>query len=151
MEPGFVQRLADDMGQGTIFLIGPAQDPDPALLAPRRVVACPPVALDELPAIGAAADVLIMPYRDIPVTRAIQPLKLKEYLAVGKPVVVRDLPATRPWADCLDAAESAEQFSSLVRARLAGGLPEDQRRARSRLADESWSAKAAQFEQWAIH
>jgi glycosyltransferase involved in cell wall biosynthesis len=106
--------------------------------------------LDQLPAIGAAADVLIMPYRDIPVTRAIQPLKLKEYLAIGKPVVVRDLPAVRPWADCLEAAASAEEFSRLVRWRLESGLDDKQRQARARLAEESWSAKAKQFEQWAI-
>jgi glycosyltransferase involved in cell wall biosynthesis len=150
MDPGFVGRLAEDLRRGTIFLIGPEQDPDPALTAPARVVQCPAVALDQLPAIGAAADVLIMPYRDIPVTRAIQPLKLKEYLAVGKPVVVRDLPAVRAWADCLDAAASPEEFSRLVRSRLENGLDEDQRRARTRLAAESWSAKAKQFEQWAI-
>jgi hypothetical protein len=36
-----------------------------------------------------------MPYADLAATRAMQPLKLKEYLATGRPVVVRDLPATR--------------------------------------------------------
>jgi len=55
---------------------------------------------------GSAADVIIMPYADRPVTRAMQPLKLKEYLATGKPVVVRNLPATRGWTDCLDLADT---------------------------------------------
>jgi hypothetical protein len=77
-----------------------------------------------------------------------QPLKLKEYLATGKPVIVRDLPANRAWADCLDIADSAERFTELVRRRLAVGVPEEQRRARQRLAGESWAAKARQFETW---
>jgi hypothetical protein len=91
-----------------------------------------------------------MPYADLPVTRAIQPLKLKEYLATGKPTVVRDLPAVRPWADCLDLVDTAESFSKAVRLRLAEGLPEQQQRARARLAAESWQEKARLFEQWGL-
>ena len=89
-----------------------------------------------------------MPYADLPVTRAIQPLKLKEYLATGKPVVVRDLPATRPWDDCLDLADTPESFAAAVRMRLTEGMPAQQRAARSRLAAESWDAKARDFERW---
>ena len=103
-----------------------------------------------LPRLADEAAVLIMPYADLPVTRAMQPLKLKEYLATEKPVVAFDLPAVRPWNDCLDVASTAEMFSQAVRQRLAGGLPEGQRQVRKRLAGESWSAKARQFEQWAL-
>ena len=69
-------------------------------------------------------------------------MKLKEYLASGKPAVVRDLPANRVWQDALDLAGSAEDFSSLVRQRLEHGLPDDQARARERLEQESWESKA---------
>src|SRR5690606_8294377 len=92
------------------------------------------------------AAVLVMPYADLPVTRAMQPLKLKEYLATGKPVVARDLPAAREWGDCLDTAADAATFARRVCERLAGGLPEAQRLARRRLARESWARKAEQFE-----
>jgi hypothetical protein len=73
---------------------------------------------------------------------------LKEYLATGKPVVVRDLPATREWADCLDLADTAETFVQAVRRRLTKGLPEAQEAARARLASESWAEKARTFERW---
>ena len=96
--------------------------------------------------LAATAAVLMMPYADLPVTRAMQPLKLKEYLATGRPAVVRALPATRAWADCLDLADSPEAFAAVVRRRLATGLPAGQRAARGRLADESWVAKARAFE-----
>ena len=78
-------------------------------------------------------------------TRAMQPLKLKEYLATGRPAVVRDLPATRPWADCLDVAATPQDFAAAVQRRLATGLTANQWSARSRLADEDWSAKAVEF------
>ena len=111
----------------------------------------PPVSLfSTLPALARAAATLIMPYADLPVTRAIQPLKLKEYLATGRPVVVRSLPATRPWADCLDLAEDAESFARLVVRRVEEGCSEDQTRARSRLQGENWETKAEQFRRLAL-
>jgi hypothetical protein len=79
-----------------------------------------------------------------------QPLKLKEYLITGKPTVVRDLPATRVWGDCLDLADTPEAFSRKVRERLATGTPVAQTEARRRLYDETWTQKAAQFRHWAL-
>jgi glycosyltransferase involved in cell wall biosynthesis len=150
MDVALVRQLAADLTDGTIVFIGPEQNPDPALFQLPRVVYLGPLPYDELPVLAQAASVLIMPYADLPVTRAIQPLKLKEYLATGKPTVVRDLPAVRPWADCLDRVDSPESFSQAVRRRLEEGLSEEQRRGRARLADESWEAKARQMEQWIL-
>lgn len=95
---------------------------------------------------AAAADVLVMPYADLPVTRAMQPLKFKEYLATGKPVVARRLPATEPWAEAADLAQSAAEFVQVARQRAQTGLPDAQRHARQRLAEESWAHKAEEFE-----
>ena len=110
----------------------------------------PGVPYEDLPGIARQAAVLIMPYADLPVTRAIQPLKMKEYMATGRPVVSRRLPSTEPWADALDVACSAEEFCRAVLLRLAGGLPESQAVARQRLGQESWTEKARQFEQLAL-
>jgi glycosyltransferase involved in cell wall biosynthesis len=150
MDVAFVTRLARDLERGTILLVGPAANPDPELLTPARVKRLPPMDFSLLPRLAHDASALVMPYADLPVTRAIQPLKLKEYLATGKPAVVRDLPSTRDWADCLDLADSPEAFSHLVRLRLQSGLPRDQQQARGRLAAESWAAKARLFEQLAL-
>src|SRR5262249_48155141 len=140
-----------DLKKGTIVLVGPEADPDPALFQANRVVRLPALPFEQLPQLGHEADVLIMPYADLPVTRAIQPLKLKEYLATGQPTVVRDLPANHAWADCLDLARTPEEFSEAVRRRLETGLPEEQRQARARLGEESWPEKARAFERWALH
>jgi glycosyltransferase involved in cell wall biosynthesis len=150
MDVAFLERLAGDLTGGTIVLVGPESDPDPALARLPRVFRHPAVPFAELPGIARAARVLIMPYADLPVTRAMQPLKLKEYLATGQPVVVRDLPATRTWADALDLAETPEAFSRAVRERLSTGLPAPQRQARARLAEESWAAKARVLERWLL-
>jgi glycosyltransferase involved in cell wall biosynthesis len=148
MDVDFLRALSTSLSDGGIVLLGPQDNPDPAIQSLGNVECRPSVPLVELPALAAQADVLIMPYVDAPVTRAMQPLKLKEYLATGKPIVVRDLPANREWADALDLAATPTEFAQAVLARLAGGLPADQLEARRRLADESWSAKARQFSQF---
>jgi hypothetical protein len=142
----FVQHLARALSSGTIVLAGPEADPDPALLACPRVVRLSSLPFAHLPHLAREAAVLIMPYADLPVTRAMQPLKLKEYLATDRPAVVRDLPATRGWGDCLDLADTPETFTQAVQLRLTTGLPPEQQKARQRLAEEHWAAKARTFE-----
>jgi hypothetical protein len=151
MDVPWVNRLASDLPHGTVLFVGPEADPDPALYRTPRVTRLPPLHYNDLPRLAQASEVLIMPYADLPVTRAMQPLKLKEYLSTDRPVVVRHLPATRGWADCLDLAETSEGFSQQVRLRLAEGLPPEQRSARGRLAEEHWARKAQIFEEWALH
>jgi glycosyltransferase involved in cell wall biosynthesis len=146
MDLPVLRRLAADLTVGTIVLVGRELNPDPGVYQINRVVHLGVLPFPWLPHLAKQAAVLIMPYADLPVTRAMQPLKLKEYLATGKPTVVRNLPAVRPWADCLDTADTPEAFSQAVRQRLAEGLPEEQKRARARLVEESWTEKARIFE-----
>lgn len=150
MDTSLVRRLAQDMTDGTILLLGPNDNPDPELMKLPRVVSWPPLPYEQLPAITHAADVLVAPYADLPVTRAMQPLKLKEYMATGRPVVARRLPSTQEWGDCLDLADNAEEFSTLVRRRLAEGVSREQSAARQRLDRETWDAKARLFARWAL-
>jgi hypothetical protein len=146
MDSPSIRQLSDDLIEGTIVLIGPQQDPDPSLLSLSNVRTCPAQPLNALPSIADRADVLIMPYADLPVTRAMQPLKLKEYLATGKAVVVNRLPSTDAWCDCLDVAESPAEFSQLVRQRIYSGIPVLQSLARCRLQQESWKTKTERLE-----
>jgi glycosyltransferase involved in cell wall biosynthesis len=150
MDVGFVERVARSMARGTVLFVGPQAAPDPRLWQLPRVASLPPLPFARLPALAREAAVLVMPYADLPVTRAMQPLKLKEYLATGRPVVVRDLPATRDWGDCLDLAADADGFARLVNERLGGAVPAGQAAARRRLDGEGWEEKARAFARWAL-
>jgi glycosyltransferase involved in cell wall biosynthesis len=144
----FVRHLCEHLDRGTVVLVGPQEDPDPVLKSLPRLALRPPVPFARLPALAQSAAVLVMPYADLPATRAMQPLKLKEYLATGKPAVVRSLPSTTGWADAADVCDTPEAFTAAVRRRCAGGLPAEQGQARERLPAEGWAAKAAAFEKW---
>jgi hypothetical protein len=140
-----IAALDRRMTAGTIAFVGPQQDPDPRLARLPHVRLLGPGRYEDLPALARAAAVLAMPYADLPVTRAMQPLKMKEYLATDRPVVVTRLPAVAGWEDCMDVAESHDEFATRVIARIGAPLPPSQVAARARLANEGWSAKAARF------
>lgn len=141
-----IERLSRRLTEGTIVFVGPQQDPDPRLATLPRVHLAGPAEFADLPALAREAAVLVMPYADLPVTRAMQPLKMREYLATGRPVVVTRLPAVGGWEDCMDVADNADDFASRVLERLGSALPDSQRQARVRLKNESWRGKAARLE-----
>jgi len=145
MDTNYVQQLSEKLEAGTIVLAGPQDEPDPRIQSFKRVHCIGALKLTQLPALANEASVLIMPYADLPVTRAMQPLKLKEYLATGKSVVASRLPANLDWHDCLDLAGSAKEFVELVKWRIQKGISEEQKLARVRLSHESWKSKAEMF------
>lgn len=88
----------------------------------------------------AAMDVLIMPWNDSAWIKAANPIKLKEYLAVGRPVVTTEFSALAPYRDLVWTANSAEDFALALREALALGCnPAEGRR---RIMSEDWNSKA---------
>lgn len=135
------QRLPDL----SLVLVGPRQQSDPVLEQLSNVHLVPAVKTDELAAMAQSADCLVMPYAITPLTLAMQPLKLKEYLATGRPTVVRQLPSTEPWSNACDVAETHQAFVESIRRCLKEGVSREQIVARRSLQSESWHQKAAFF------
>jgi len=95
---------------------------------------------DEVAGYMAAADVLIMPWNDSDWIKACNPIKLKEYLATGRPVVTTDFAALDGWRDVVTVAAGADAFAAAVRSALSQAV--DQEAVVARLASETWDAKA---------
>lgn len=100
---------------------------------------------DEVARYMAAMDVLIMPWNRSDWIKACNPVKLKEYLAVGRPVVTTDFAALDPWRDLVRVASDADGFVRHIRAALK--TPTDPAVARRRLASETWDVKAGEVMQ----
>jgi glycosyltransferase involved in cell wall biosynthesis len=97
----------------------------------------------DLPRYLKGMDVTVIPYCDNEATRNIYPLKLQEYLATGKPVVSRGLPAIRPYGDVVALADSPDAFLAAIEAALV----EDPARADARQAvarQNSWEQRVEQ-------
>ena len=144
----WLRKLGETLTHGQLVLVGPQEAPDPSLFSIPRLKLLPPVSFARLPYLAAAAELLMMPYADLPVTRAMQPLKFKEYLATGKPVVARRLPGICDWGDAADLCDTGEEFVVKAIQRLRDGISAEQHHARSRLDQEGWDRKARLFEEF---
>lgn len=152
MDADWLIALANQLNEEKIILAGPMQDPDPRLLNHDKIKPIGSISFTHLPSLAKLSRVLVMPYADLPVTRAMQPLKLKEYLATMKPVVASALPAVQPWSDCLQMVSNKEQFirATIESMRSCSNFSKHIDIRERRLRTETWDAKAAQFEEWAI-
>lgn len=93
----WLRQTARALPRATIALVGPVVDA--AHLEPLRAVPNveirPPLERAELAALLCGADLGVIPHRRTPLTEAMSPLKLYEYLAGGLPVVASDLEPMR--------------------------------------------------------
>ena len=75
----------------------------------------PPVTYDELPRYAKGFDVCVLPWNtEVPFTSYGSAIKVREYLASGKPVVISPLPEYESMSEVLRIGRSREQFLELV-------------------------------------
>jgi len=139
VNPDLILRVAERLSDHSFFLVGTTALPEGwctlpnvSLLGPRHY--------EEVPRYMAAADVLIMPWQQNEWIRACNPVKLKEYLAVGRPVVTTPFDELRRYEGFAHTATDAESFAAAIRS--AAERPDDPERLRSRVEKETWEAKA---------
>jgi glycosyltransferase involved in cell wall biosynthesis len=97
---------------------------------------------EHLPAYGKQFDAAIIPYRLTQQVLHANPIKLREYLAMGKPIVSVSTPEIDKYADVVEIARSPEEFLSKLDAVLARPLsPAEVRSRMDRVASESWDAR----------
>lgn len=123
LDAGAVQAVARAWPEGTVILAGPVADP--AHLAPLRdlpnVLMPGPVERAEVAALAHTADACLVPHNRTPLTEAMSPLKIYEYLAGGSPVAATDLPPLRGIEGPVTLAPPGGDFVGAVRTALEQG------------------------------
>lgn len=69
---------------------------------------------EELPGYIKGLDVCLIPYRVNEFTAGVLPLKLFEYLAIGKPIVATALPELEDYREVVKIAQTKEQFLAAI-------------------------------------
>jgi teichuronic acid biosynthesis glycosyltransferase TuaH len=128
--------------EASIRLIGPLDGADLSGLVRTRVE--PPVEHSQLGAVTATADALLLPFRVDDLTRAVDPVKLYEYVAMGKPIVSAFWPGIRRFAEYVTFYQNSGELAEVVRARRIRTPPDTVARAEF-LRSQSWSMRAAAF------
>jgi glycosyltransferase involved in cell wall biosynthesis len=138
-------RLADHLQEGTLVLVG-AANTDISMLRHDRIALLGARPYESIPAYISSFDCCLIPFQVNRLTLAVNPIKLREYLAAGRPVVSTPLPEVSQYGDVVTIA-SREDFVDAVVDVLSSGDPESARQARRlRVADESWDRVAATIE-----
>jgi glycosyltransferase involved in cell wall biosynthesis len=102
-----------------------------------------PVKYDELPHYAAGFDVCVLPWEtEQAFTSYGSAIKVREYLATGKPVVIAPLPEYEPMANVLRIARSREDFLNLVEDALNEQGDEARRARQASVAQGTWDARA---------
>jgi glycosyltransferase involved in cell wall biosynthesis len=97
---------------------------------------------EQVPHYGKCFDVAIMPWRQNRWIEACNPVKLKEYLALGKPVVSTPFPELAQYDGFIYQATDPTSFVAAIRQALAEDSEERQAARRERVKAHTWDAKA---------
>lgn len=100
---------------------------------------------EEIARYGAGFDVAILPRLDSEWSRYTNPIKLKEYLALGLPIVTRDLPEAHRYSDLLRIAKTDADFVAAIEATLADAGAGDREHRRAAVAGDTWEARTAEL------
>ena len=118
------QRMVTDKTPGSLVFIGP----DHLLPADRRrleatgrVFFHDAVSYDNIPQYMRCFDVTITPHKLSPFVQSLQPIKLWEYLAAGKPIVATEVSGFRDYPHLVRLATGPEKFHKQLLAAAAEG------------------------------
>ncbi len=103
----------------------------------------PPVAYQDLPNYAAGFDVCVLPWNtDVTFTSYGSAIKVREYLAAGKPVVIAPLPEYESMSAVLRIGRTRDQFLELVSEALQETGNELMKARQAAVRDGTWDARA---------
>ena len=127
----------------SFVLLGKAEVDIAPLLTSPNLHWLGPVPYDELPYYACYFDVGLIPFRLNDLTRAVNPLKLLEYLALGLPVVATRLPELEKIDGPVYLAADEAGFREHLRAVLWADRARFAERATSVARQNTWSQRAS--------
>jgi glycosyltransferase involved in cell wall biosynthesis len=136
-----ISRLPDwhfvFIGESVIDLTPLKQFSNVHLLGPR--------AHRDLPAYSQHWNVSLLPFRDNEQIRACNPLKLREYLASGRPIVSTEFPALDGYRHLIDCVASANEMTDAIRQYAISSFRPEFVEA---VSSDDWTSRAEQLSNW---
>lgn len=125
----------------TFLMIGRVEVPLGELAGMSNFVFTGPKPYETLPTWAKAFDVAIIPFRQNELVRNVNPLKLREYLATGKPVVSVPMPELNRFAHCIGLASTPDEFLQALESALRSDDEEKRLARRREVSGMSWDAR----------
>jgi len=144
-DQALIREVAERLPGFAFVMTGPVAVETIALRNRSNIYFTGPVNYEELPALIKGIDVLVIPYSRNELTESISPLKLKEYLASGKPIVSTSIPETQFYDGLVTCIVDAEDMSTKIRESAERADPDRAAKIKELLANESWKRKAEEL------
>lgn len=125
----------------TFVLVGAMAREFETLLRHKNVIAIPRQPYHEVAKYGAAFDVCLMPWLQNEWIAHCNPIKLKEYLALGKPVVSTPFPELSRYTSLCYIANDAPSFAEAIDQAISEDSPELHQQRCDRAREHTWDAK----------
>lgn len=131
-----------------VVLIGP--DYDGSLTAldgrPPNLTVLDPVAYGDLPRHAVWFDAAMIPFKINEITNATSPLKLFEYMALGRSIVSTAIPEARKYRSVAVAETHAAFIDRVINVCREGPSAEERRLLAAEAAENDWLAKAREID-----
>ncbi len=138
-----ILKMANEIQESEIHIIGNVVCSVKELKEKNNIKFHGPVAYAQLPDAIKEMDLFILPYKKNELTHYINPLKLKEYLSTGRPVVATDLPEVEKLKDYLFVRSDNDDWVATIKSIMNGNLIHNSHKTIDYVKNnETWKAKA---------
>ncbi|MFQ5410783.1 MAG: glycosyltransferase [Phycisphaerae bacterium] len=141
----WIAKISAARPDGSVVLIGEAATDLSALTDLPNVHLLGRRPYATLPAYARSFDVGLIPFRVNALTRAVNPIKLREYLAAGLPVISTPLPEVRRYRAFVQIVEEGDSPEAACQKAVEDGTPTAIAARQAAMKTESWSAKVEEL------
>ena len=140
-----IGKIAETYKDGSVVIVGKS------LVDMSRLAKYPNVHLlgrrpyADLPTYCKGFDVALIPFVLNELTRNVNPIKLREYLSAGLPVVSTELPEVAFYKDRCSVAKTHDEFMAGIVKELREGSPAARKKRSDAMQDETWEKKVEQL------
>lgn len=140
IDADLLRFVAKSRPEWNIVLIGTSPNSDvQGLFELPNIHWLGPLRYDDIHEYISQFDVCILPHAVNSMTDTMNPLKVYEYLALGKPVVTTDVAGVRMFRGDIEIAGNREEFVNAVERSLAENSPEREERRINRVGNHTWT------------
>lgn len=140
-----IVKMAERHPEWSVVLIGKIQTNVDELRARSNVYLLGRRRYETLPEYCKAFDVGFIPYVNNEFVRHVNPVKLRQYLSAGVPVVSTEMSEVRRYGYLVSVARNHDEFIAQIEQALREDTPAKRRERSDAMRTETWEAKVAQI------
>jgi glycosyltransferase involved in cell wall biosynthesis len=137
-----IKRVVDLLPEKNFVFIGNTSIDCKELLVKKNAEMLGQKPYEQIPHYGKCFDVAIMPWRQNRWIEMCNPVKLKEYLALGKPVVSTPFTELQKYRDVVYQADTPEGFAGCIEKALAEDNQDKIAARKKKVETSTWESKA---------